>query len=279
MSNELVKRDQTSQHHVVAFKDFDGMFKFAQIMVRSGKLPKDVNPETAVMMIMYGQELGIPPIKSLLETFDPIQGKLSLKPAMMNSMIRKAGHTIEIEKWEQDECIVKGIRKDTKTHLTIRYTMKDAERAGLIGKDNYKKNPKNMLFARAVGNLGRMLFADVIGNMYDSDEFTEQFNQEPEINEIEAEIHTIHSQPIVEKPELPEIKIESLHLAMDVMGCTCTIPVLSQFVAELAKAHTTESKIVTENQIIAQAMKNDNKIAEFIQKFEIWSSAQDAKNG
>lgn len=258
MSNELVKREPSAHGQVVAFKDFDGMFRFSQIMVKSGKLPKDINPETACMMIMYGQELGLPPMKSLLETFDSIQGKLSLKPAMMNSMIRQAGHTIEIDKWEQDECIITGIRKDTGTKLTIRYTMKDAERAGLNSKDNYKKNPKNMLFARAMGNLGRMLFSDVIGNMYDSDEFPEQFNEPQEtLNEIDAEIHTVHAHE-PQKPELQIIPVEKLYERVRDMGYDVSLAEVLSFVEETASTHEK-----TNQDVICSALKNQMRTEDF----------------
>jgi hypothetical protein len=258
MSNELVKRDNTPHGPVVAFKDFDGMYKFASMMVKSGKLPKDVNPETAVMMIMYGQELGLPPMKSLLETFDSIAGKLALKPAMMNSMIRQAGHTITIDKWEADECIITGIRKDTGTKFSIRYTIKDAEKAGLISKDNYKKNPKNMLFARAMGNLGRMLFADVIGNMYDSDEFPEQFNAEQEpMNEIEAEVHTIQPHE-PQKPELQIIPPDKLYERVRDMGYDVTLAEVLGFVEVTASMQER-----THQEVICSALKNQIRTEEF----------------
>jgi len=258
MSNELVKRESTAHNQVVAFKDFDGMFRFSQIMVKSGKLPKDINPETACMMIMYGQELGLPPMKSLLETFDSIQGKLSLKPAMMNSMIRQAGHTIEIDKWEQDECIITGIRKDTGTKLTIRYTMKDAERAGLNSKDNYKKNPKNMLFARAMGNLGRMLFSDVIGNMYDSDEFVENFNQPQEtISETDVEIHTVHPHE-PPKPEIQIIPVDKLYERIKDMGYDVSLAEVLSQVEQTAAIHER-----THQEVICSALKNTVRTEEF----------------
>ena len=258
MSNELVKRETSHHNHVVAFKDFDGMFRFGQVMVKSGKLPKDVNPETAAMMIMYGQELGIPPMKALLETFDIITGKLSLKPMMMNSMIRQAGHTIQIDKWEADECIITGIRKDTGTKLTIRYTMKDAEKAGLSAKDNYKKNPKNMLFARAMGNLGRMLFADVIGNMYDSDEFPEQFNEQPEvIDQIDAEINPVYeNEP--QKPELQIIPPDKLYERVKDMGYNVSFIQVIGFIDTIAQEHGKTSQ-----EVICSALKNQMRTEEF----------------
>lgn len=255
MSNDLVKREAPATNQVVAFRDFDGMFRFAQMMVKTGKLPKDVNAETATMMIMYGQELDIPPMKSLLETFDSIQGKLTLKPAMMNSMIRKAGHSVTIDKWEADECIVTGIRRDNKNSMTLRFTMKDAERAGLSSKDNYKKNPKNMLFARAIGNLGRMLFPDVIGNMYAADEFPEQFNGDPQpIDELEADIQVVEPQ----KPEVVAIPVEKLFERLKDMKYDFSFAEVDAHVDSICQAHDKKKE-----EVICSALKNTMRTEDF----------------
>jgi hypothetical protein len=266
MSNEIVKKEQTG----ISLNDFDSVLRFSNMVVKSGKLSKDYNIETAAMIVMYGQELGISPMKALLTGFDIIQGKISMKPAMMNEMIRKAGHSVSVDKWEADECILTGIRKDDGTKMTLRYSSKDAEKAGLLGKDNYKKNPKNMLFARAMGNLGRMLFADVIGNIYAEGEIDESDKKPIKKIQTEEQVQTIciETGEILESEEhgqAPGVTIESLHMAMDVMGCKIDIEMLKRFLSWTAiDSETTESNVV------AQAMKDDQRIERFIASFQNW---------
>jgi len=44
-----------------------------------------------------------------------------------------------------------------------RFTIADAKRAGLLGGDNWRNYPKNMLYARAMANGIRFIFPDLIG--------------------------------------------------------------------------------------------------------------------
>lgn len=43
------------------------------------------------------------------------------------------------------------------------FTLQDAKRAGLLGGDNWRNYPKNMLYARAMANGVRFIFPDLIG--------------------------------------------------------------------------------------------------------------------
>lgn len=157
------------------------IMKVANIFMKSGKFGKDYNIETVAMLVMYAHELGVSPAQALINGFDIIQGKISMKPALMSNMIRRAGHSLQILKWEADECIIKGKRSDNGDEMTISFSMEDAKRAGWSEKAVYKQNPKNMLYARCMGNLGRMLFGDVIGNPYAEDEIFETPKQEPRL--------------------------------------------------------------------------------------------------
>lgn len=226
MSNEIVKADQY-------LSELDYARKLGDMIVKSGKWAKDWNIDTVAILVLYARDLGIHPVKALMNGFDIIQGKISMKPMFMNEMIRKAGHSIVIDKWESTECIITGTRKDNGDKLSIRYTLKDAELAGLLGRDNYKKNPKNMLFARAMGNLGRMLFADIIGGSYAEDEF-ENKPEKPKgkakalenLADAEVEITNIDVNP--EEPKDPTI--EDLQEALLSIGCDADVSLLEEYV-------------------------------------------------
>jgi hypothetical protein len=63
------------------------------------------------------------------------------------------------------EATVYGKRSDTGEELEVSWTMEDAARAKLGGKDVWKQYPRAMLLARATSELARALFADVLGGM------------------------------------------------------------------------------------------------------------------
>lgn len=266
--NNLVKKEKQTG---IVLSDLGSVLTFSEVIVKSGRMSRDYNLETTAMIVMYAQEIGISPMKAILTGFDIIQGKISMKPAMMNEMIRKAGHTIIIEKWEADECILTGIRKDDGTKMTIRYTAKDAEKAGLLSKDNYKKNPKNMMFARNMGNLGRMLFADVIGNSYVEGELEEekpvkklQLPDDSQTFTVEAE-EISYQEVEEEKPKPVFIPPEALHQAMDILGCKISIESLKEYIFYVAERSSKSQEFV-----VQQAMECDDNIQHFITCYKKW---------
>jgi hypothetical protein len=92
-----------------------------------------------------------------------IKGKVSLSAVAMATVLKRTDKydykvlentevACEIEYFQNGESIGKS-----------RFTFEDAKRAGLEKKDNYKKYPRNMLFARAMSNGIRWYAPDVLG--------------------------------------------------------------------------------------------------------------------
>lgn len=110
--------------------------------------------------------LGVDPLIALDGGLYFHQDKIEMKSRLMSSLIRQKKHIIQKDDADPTICILTGTRADTGETLTASFSMKDAELAGLDKNMNYKKFPKDMLFARALSRLARQLFADVIGNCY-----------------------------------------------------------------------------------------------------------------
>jgi hypothetical protein len=148
---------------------------------------RSVGKEAAVMMIMLAaREYGIGPAQALNGGLHIIEGKVELSARMMGALIRRAGHTLQPKECTNEVCTIFGRRRDTGEELTNTYTIEDAAAAGLIKeKGGWKKNPKDMLFARCLSQLARQLFQDVIGIGY-----------------IEGEISG--TAPEIEKPPIAE---------------------------------------------------------------------------
>lgn len=128
---------------------------------------------------LYARELGLPPMQCLFGGMHNIQGKIELSARLMNSMIRKAGHRIEITESSDTRCTLKGIRKDTQEASTISFSIDDAKRAGIYREGSgWTKWPSDMLFARALSRLARRLFPDIIGTAYVEGELSEDSNKD-----------------------------------------------------------------------------------------------------
>ena len=230
--------------------------------------------ETMLNLCMTAHDLGIPISKALNGGFHIVQGKIVMSASLMNDMIRKAGHSLQIKK-EADRCIIVGKRADNGDVMHEEFTMKDAELAGLLTSPTWKKYPKIMLYNRAMTNIGRALFSDVIGNAYCEDEANDiqkiPPSKRPDIDPFDGKtIEVDNSIPKLEqKPEIPHIPLESLHLAMDVMGCKADIIDVKEFVTDMSEARGKPEQL-----IINTAMQNDEMIAKFIKSFEIWRTPQ-----
>lgn len=127
-----------------------------------------IGGEAGLLSIMLmARELGLPPLQSVMGGMSVIQGKVEVSPRMMNTMIRKAGHRLDIIDASDTKCIIKGTRNDTKETYECSYSLEDAKKAGLVRSGGgWEKYSSDMLFARCLSRLARRLFADVISSAY-----------------------------------------------------------------------------------------------------------------
>ncbi|MDF2751639.1 MAG: hypothetical protein K0S82_21 [Gaiellaceae bacterium] len=130
-------------------------------------------PDAMIAVILKGRALGLDDIHSLTAV-NFIEGKPTLAAETMVTLVRRRGHSIMWDAKTGESCTVTGKRSDTGDEGSVTWTMKMAKDAGLIGKDNWRRYPDTMLFWRAVSQLCRMLFADVLmGASYTEDEAQE----------------------------------------------------------------------------------------------------------
>ena len=155
--------------------------------------------------MLSARELGIPPMQALNGGINIINGKAEISARMMGALIRKAGHELKIKEISDTSCTLIGIRKDTKQKEEASFTIKDAERAGLVKKNGgWDKCPKDMCFARALSRIARQLFSDVIGIGYVEGEI-EPIKDESIVSECTTSSAVIEVKDL--KKEEDELKI------------------------------------------------------------------------
>ena len=97
--------------------------------------------------VATGRALGIPDITAL-RSIHIIDGKATYSAELMVMLVRKQGHSITGDVSAGSATVV-GTRKDNGDTMTVTWTLEMAERAGLLGKQNWRKYPESMLWARA----------------------------------------------------------------------------------------------------------------------------------
>jgi len=109
----------------------------------------------AAVKIMAGEELGLPPIASMMG-FNIIKGKIAMSGNLMGAQLRKHGYDYRMKRHDTTGCELEFLSKlesGKRTPLGLSsFTEEDAKQAGLLGSDTYKKYPRNMYFNRAMSN-------------------------------------------------------------------------------------------------------------------------------
>jgi hypothetical protein len=131
------------------------------------------NVPAILACVATGRELGIGDMTAI-RSIHVIDGKPTFSAELMTMLVRRAGHSI-VGDIGPDAAAVTGTRADNGDTMTVRWTLEMADRAGLAGKQNWKKYPSAMLWARAVSQLCRELFADCFaGATYTTEELGEE---------------------------------------------------------------------------------------------------------
>ena len=127
------------------------------------------NPAAITAALLYGQEIGLGRMASLA-TISVIDGRPSLSAEAQRALILAAGHAVWFEDSTATKCTACGRRRGEQQVSRITWTMDDAKRAGLAGKNNWRTYPRQMLQARASAELARAMFPDVIRGLYAAEE-------------------------------------------------------------------------------------------------------------
>lgn len=148
------------------------LMTLADRVARTGIVPQNLRnkPDEVLAVLLYGTEVGLPPMQSL-QLVDNIQGRPTLNAQGQRALILSKGHEFEVLESTTTRAVVWARRKGSERELTTEFTMDEAKAANLTGKDSWRKNPADMLVARATTRMARRAFADVtLGLAYDPEE-------------------------------------------------------------------------------------------------------------
>lgn len=141
-------------------------YDMAQKLAATSFVPQSLRgkPGDIAAAILAGSELGLKPMATL-KSIDIIQGTPALRAHAMRAVIQNQGHEIELVESEDTHCRMRGRRKGSDTWQEVVWDIPRARLLGLLGKDQWKKQPKAMLVARATGELCRLIASDALHGM------------------------------------------------------------------------------------------------------------------
>lgn len=160
----------------VLVPDWSQIKEQAAMLEAAGKgtaiLPKGVeNRYQVAAILLKGAELGLPAMYSL-EHIALVDGKPVIQgQAIAVLIIRKEGDkAIRWMETTDEKCTVGLKRRNDLEYQTLTWTIEDAKRAKLTGKNAWQNYPRTMLRWRALAEGARMFMPDVIAGAYTPEE-------------------------------------------------------------------------------------------------------------
>lgn len=144
----------------------------ATTLLKSGFLPSALNtPEKIMTVALKGKELKIPMMEAC-SSINVIQGKPSVSPQLMLALARRTGELVDLQMESSDKGATVTVTRKGQSPYKSTFGPKEATDLGLIGKDNYKKQPAVMYQWRALAQNLRVTFPDAISGLYLVEEMT-----------------------------------------------------------------------------------------------------------
>lgn len=178
---------------VIQKEELDTIQRAAKLLAVSGYFDgKGDNPQAIAMLaakIMAGREMGFGPFASA-NGVHIIQGRPSIGANLMASAVKgNRRYDYRVKELTSERCAIEFFERDGEKKTSIgvsEFTMDDAKAMQLTGKDNWKKSPRNMLFARALSNGVRWFAPDVFsGNaVYVPEELGADVDSDGEIIDV-----------------------------------------------------------------------------------------------
>jgi hypothetical protein len=151
--------------------------QFSEMLASSSMVPRAYQgkPQDVLVCVQWGYEMGLAPMQAL-QNIAVINGKPSVYGDAAMALVQASAVCEDVEEYFEEEgtvnpvavCVAK--RKGRKP-VTVRFSVEDAKRAGLWGKQGpWSAYPKRMMQMRARGFALRDAFPDVLKGMITAEE-------------------------------------------------------------------------------------------------------------
>lgn len=141
---------------------FELIQRQASALYSSGYFGDVQSKAQAIVKVMAGAELGLPPFASMTG-IHIIQGKPVLGANLIATLVKNdPRYDYRIDQCTDTGCMIEW-RENGRTVGVSTFTIEEARDAKLTGKDNWKKYPSDMLFARAISRGARRFAPGIFG--------------------------------------------------------------------------------------------------------------------
>lgn len=184
----LAERPRDAAPAMVPLRD---QLAYAQTLAQGSLVPLSYrgNPANILVAMGLGQSMGLSPAESLYR-INVIQGKPTASAELVAAQVRKAGHKLRIVKDEAAQSVTATIvrRDDPDYPISETRDAAWAQRMGLAGKENYRRQPMTMLTWRAITAVAREACPEALyGVAYTPDEMEDFAEAQPAPQPVAAQ--------------------------------------------------------------------------------------------
>ena len=178
---------QSFRHNPFEAETIGEAVQLSDMLAKSALVPAALRgkPQDILLILATARELGIGPMQALADV-NVIQGKPVLSADLMISLCRRRPDVckyITLIESTDTRAVYETHRVGAPKPETFTFTMDDAKKLGLAGKDNYSKQPKTMLRRRAAAMLARETYQDLVRG-YDPDEMEDVVRAAPKADPV-----------------------------------------------------------------------------------------------
>jgi hypothetical protein len=161
------------------------------------------NPGAVLLAMDWADRVGLS-VMDAIHGVAWVQGRPVIDATLLRALAIKAGYRVLVTEASRTSATAKVVLTTTGETLgSVTYSMEDAKTAGLAGKENWRKNPEDMLVARATSRAVRRYCSDaLVGGGLTEDE-VESLEVTAEVDQVQpaavAEPEVIEDAVIVEE--------------------------------------------------------------------------------
>lgn len=157
--------------------DLDTM-TLGKMLAQSGYFQDAREAAQAIVKVLAGRELGIGPVAAMTGIYI-VKGRVTLSANLIGAAIKRSGrYNYRVLRMDNDGCEIEFYEHGEAIGKSA-FDKQDAIAAGLANGDNWRKFPRNMMWARAISNGAKWFTPDVFaGPVYTPDELGERVDGE-----------------------------------------------------------------------------------------------------
>lgn len=138
------------------------LIRIGEVMAQSGYFQDSKSAAQAIVKVLAGAEIGIGPFASMTG-IHIIQGKPAIGANIIATLIKNdSRYDYRVRRCDAEACEIEFFEQGQSLG-TAAFTMKEGQAAGLTNKDNWRKFPSDMLFARCITRGARRFTPGVFG--------------------------------------------------------------------------------------------------------------------